>query len=49
MREVITQGIVIPAWTDINIVKNGQNWDWSVGQSVHKHGWRYRVSQFFTD
>ena len=36
MREVITQGIVIPAWTDVNIVKNGQYWDWSVGQSVHK-------------
>jgi hypothetical protein len=35
MREVITQGIVIPAWSDINIIKNGNEWNWSIGASVH--------------
>ena len=35
IQEVVTQGIVIPAWTDINIVKNENNWDWSVGVNVH--------------
>jgi len=35
IQDVITQGIVLPAWTDINIVKNGNTWDWTVGQSVH--------------
>ena len=35
IQEVITQGIVIPAWTDVNIVKNENTFKWTVGQAVY--------------
>tara|TARA_R100001198_G_C5203971_1_gene191934 strand:- start:156 stop:908 length:753 start_codon:yes stop_codon:yes gene_type:complete len=35
IQEIVTQGIVIPAWTDVYIIKNGSYWDWSVGQEVY--------------
>ena len=35
IQEIITQGIVIPAWTDVNIVKNGNSFNWTVGQPVY--------------
>ena len=37
IQEVITQGIVIPAWTDIHIVKDQEKWDWTVGAEVDKN------------
>jgi hypothetical protein len=36
IQEVITKGIVLPAWTDIYIVKNDNKWDWTVGVKVAK-------------
>lgn len=38
IQEIITQGIVIPAWTDVNIVKNGNTFKWTVGQAVYEDG-----------
>ena len=38
IQEIITQGIVIPAWTDVNIVKNGNTFKWTVGQEVYEDG-----------
>lgn len=35
IQEIITQGIVIPAWTDVNIVKNRNTFKWTVGQAVY--------------
>ena len=38
IQEIITQGIVIPAWTDVNIVKNGNTFKWTVSQEVYEDG-----------
>jgi len=38
IQEVVTQGIVIPAWSDVYIVKNENYWDWSVSAEVFTSG-----------
>jgi hypothetical protein len=42
IQDVITQGIVIPAWTDIHIVKNQARWDWTIGAEVSKDDIEYQ-------
>lgn len=30
IREYLSDGIIIPAWTDLIIVKNGNDWNWNI-------------------
>ena len=41
IQEVVTQGIVIPAWTDIHIVKNDNEWNWTIGVEVYDNDIEY--------
>ena len=42
IQEVVTQGIVIPAWTDIHIVKNDNEWNWTIGVEVYDNDIEYQ-------
>lgn len=42
IQEVVTQGIVIPAWTDIHIVKNDNEWNWTIGAEVYDNDIEYQ-------
>ena len=42
IQEVVTQGLVIPAWTDIHIVKNHNQWDWTIGAEVDVNDIEYQ-------
>jgi hypothetical protein len=42
IQEVVTQGIIIPAWTDIHIVKNDNEWNWTIGVEVYDNDIEYQ-------
>jgi hypothetical protein len=42
IQEVVTQGIIIPAWTDIHIVKNDNEWNWTIGVKVYDNDIEYQ-------
>ena len=42
IQEVVIQGIVIPAWTDIHIVKNDNEWNWTIGVEVYDNDIEYQ-------
>ena len=42
IQEVVTQGIVIPAWTDIHIVKNDNEWNGTIGVEVYDNDIEYQ-------
>mgnify|MGYP001214052535 CR=1 FL=1 len=48
IRETITQGIVIPAWTDVNIVKNDNQWNYETGIGSYDNTFHTMDFQHYT-